>query len=170
MRLDPQSAGHGTAEGDDKPTPIKYVGNGLNCRIIGYSRLATARDRHCCHSCSGSPGFLPFPDNLQGNIFGAAGPHEGTCLPGMPGDDEDDVDYIHPDHYEPNETCSALGCFRLCAAPNYNKCCRLCGISSMGIQTVPGIVFWQHELRCLRAHGTQHVRMQRDYDIVNDLD
>ena len=87
----------------------------------------------------------------------------------MPGDDEDDVDYIHPDHYEPNETCSALGCFRLCAAPNYNKCCRLCGISSMGIQTVPGIVFWQHELRCLLVHGTQHVRMQHDCSIVNNL-
>ena len=108
--------------------------------------------------------------SAQGDILGFAdpGPHEGTCLAGMSGDSEDDDDCIHPDWYEHGASCSVLGCFRLCA-PNYNRCCRLCGISSMDISTVPGIVFWQHELRCLRAHGTQHVRMQHDYDIANNL-
>ena len=87
----------------------------------------------------------------------------------MPGDTEDDGDYIDPNWYEHGTPCSVLGCIRLCA-PNYNNCCRLCGISSMGIPTVPGVVFWKHELRCLRVHGTQHVRMNHGYGIANNLD
>ena len=36
----------------------------------------------------------------------------------MPGDDEDDADFIHDDHYESSMACGVIGCSRFCA-PNY---------------------------------------------------
>ena len=64
--------------------------------------------------------FFPFPtDPPVGYVGPAPGPHEGTCLTGMPGDDEDDEDYLSDEN--DGSICDVLGCDRLCA-PNDNKC------------------------------------------------
>ena len=47
MLHDPQDAGQGTCEGDDRPQPVDYGGPGVICRIIDCGRLATTRDQRC---------------------------------------------------------------------------------------------------------------------------
>ena len=64
-------------------------------------------------------------------------------------------------HYEPGTTCGVIGYSRFCV-PNYDECCRLCGINHLGVPLVFGVVCWQHELTCLPMHGIPlHRRMPR---------
>ena len=98
------------------------------------------------------------------------GPHEGTCLAGMPGNDKNDVDYIHLDDADYVTICGVVGCDRLCA-PNITNATHCVALVTWATEW--DIVFWQHELRCLPVHGTQPVRMRlrhAGYGIINNLD